>query len=167
IMTSNIGSAEFYHSKEIGFTKAGTGKVNKQKQKEIELKVEAELKKNFKPEFLNRVDKVIVFRALNRDDVKKIVNLELKKMIKRLKEQKIKISVTEQSKALLITKGYDIENGARPLKRTIQNMIEDPLANGILSGEFKQGDTVSIIKEGETLKLVSIKKPNLKKSLTK
>lgn len=155
IMTSNIGSAEFYHSKEIGFTKAGGGKINKQKQKEIELKVEAELKKNFKPEFLNRVDKAIVFRALNRDDVKKIVNLELKKMIKRLREQKIKISVTEQSKALLIDKGYDVENGARPLKRTIQNMIEDPLANGILSGEFKQGDTVSVLKEGTGLKLVT------------
>lgn len=167
IMTSNIGSAEFYHSKEIGFTKTASKKASLAKQKEIEVKVESELKKNFKPEFLNRLDKVIVFRALSKEDVKKIINLELKKVFKRLKEQKIKISVTEQAKALLIEKGYDIENGARPLRRTIQNMIEDPLANGILSGEFKAGDTVSVVKEGDTIKLVSIKKPNLKKSLTK
>lgn len=154
IMTSNIGSSEFYQSKEIGFTKTASKKASKEKQKEIEQRVEAELKKKFRPEFLNRIDKIIVFRALTKADVKKIVNLELKKVVKRLKDQKIKISITEQAKALLIDKGYDIENGARPLKRTIQNMIEDPLANGILSGEFKPKDTVIISKEGNDLKLV-------------
>lgn len=167
IMTSNIGSTEFYSSKEIGFTKNTSKKAIKEMQKDIEEKVSTELKKKFKPEFLNRIDKMIVFRALSKTDVKKIVNLELKKVTSRLKDQKIKLSVTEQAKALLIEKGYDIENGARPLKRTIQDMIEDPLANGILSGDFNAGDTVSVVKEGDKLKLVSIKKKTLNKVLTK
>lgn len=168
VMTSNIGSSEFYNSKEIGFTKGATKKANKARQKEIELKVEAELKKNFKPEFLNRVDKVIVFRSLTKEDIKKIINLELKKVANRLKSQKIKINTTEQAKALLIEKGYDTENGARPLRRAIQNMIEDPLANGILNGEIKEGDIVSVVKDGDFLRLVVgqlVQKP--KKTLTK
>jgi ATP-dependent Clp protease ATP-binding subunit ClpC len=158
IMTSNVGSSEFYGSKEIGFTKNITEKALKSHQRDIQIKVESELKKNFKPEFLNRIDKIIVFRALTRSDVKKIVNIELKKVVDRLKEQKIKLSITEQSKNLLVDRGYDIENGARPLKRTIQNMIEDPLANGILAGEFMPGDVVSISKEGSDLKIVSLNK---------
>jgi ATP-dependent Clp protease ATP-binding subunit ClpC len=153
IMTSNIGSAEFYSTREIGFTKNISERALKQKQQEIESKVESEIKKKFKPEFLNRVDKIIVFRALTKADVKKIVNLELKKVINRLKEQKIKLNLTEQAKSLLVERGYDIENGARPLKRTIQNMIEDPLANGILSGDFKPGDVVIVSKEGSDLKM--------------
>ncbi|MDD3481239.1 MAG: ATP-dependent Clp protease ATP-binding subunit [Patescibacteria group bacterium] len=158
IMTSNIGSADFYEEKEIGFTKGFSKRKMKELQKDIEDKVGGELKKMFRPEFLNRIDKVIVFRALTKADVKKIVNKELKKVQTRLGEQKIKLSVTEQAKSLLVDKGYDVENGARPLKRTIQNMIEDPLANGILKGEFKKGNEVSVVKEGENLRLVSLKR---------
>lgn len=167
IMTSNIGASDFYKTKEIGFTKDVGKKQLERVQQDITEKVMADLKKQFKPEFLNRVDKVIVFRALSKDDVKKIVNLQLSLVVKRLAEQKIKLSVTEQAKALLVEKGYDIENGARPLRRTIQNLIEDPLANGILAGEFKSGDTISVIKEGETLKLLAISKKPPKQTIKK
>jgi len=167
IMTSNIGASDFYKTKEIGFTKEVGKKQLERVQHDIQEKVMADLKKQFKPEFLNRVDKVIVFRALSKDDVKKIVNLQLSMVVKRLFEQKIKLAVTEQAKALLVEKGYDLENGARPLRRTIQNLIEDPLANGILAGQFKPHDTVSVIKEGETLKLLAISKKPLKQVVKK
>lgn len=158
IMTSNVGASEFYHTKEIGFTEmAGKKKIEKL-HKEIEEKVASGIKKQFKPEFLNRIDKIVVFHPLGKPEVKKIVNLQLSQVVKRLAEQKIKLSVTEQAKGYLVEKGYDIENGARPLRRTIQNLIEDPLANGILSGDFKSGDVISVIKEGDNLKLISTKK---------
>lgn len=164
IMTSNIGSSEFYTGKEIGFTKDNSKKAQKHQRQEIEARVGSEIKKMFKPEFLNRVDKLIIFRPLSKADVKKIVNLELRKVSRRLREQKIKLAVTEQAKNLLVEKGYDVENGARPLKRTIQNMIEDPLANGILSGEFNIGDTVTVAKEGNELKLIA-NKPSKKMAI--
>jgi ATP-dependent Clp protease ATP-binding subunit ClpA len=112
-----------------------------------------DLKKRFKPEFLNRLDKVIVFRSLTKENIEKIVDLQMAELSHRLCEKKIDIKVTKGAKSLLVEKGYDIENGARPLKRTIQNLIEDPLANGILSGEFKEGDTISVLKDKGTLKL--------------
>lgn len=157
VMTSNVGASDFYRQKEIGFTQE-TGKKRLEKlQKNIEEKVTTNLKKQFRPEFLNRVDKIIIFHALSKPEVKKIVNLQLSRVVKRLQDQKIKLAITEQAKGFLVDKGYDVENGARPLRRTIQNLIEDPLANGILSGEFGKGDTVSVIKEGDTLKLLSLK----------
>lgn len=158
IMTSNVGASDFYTTKEIGFTQVTGKKKLLDLQKGIDERVRADLKKKFRPEFLNRVDKIIVFRALGKDDVKKIVNLELTDVTKRLAEQKIKLAVTEQAKALLAERGYDVDNGARPLKRTIQDLIEDPLANGILNGEFTSGSIVSVIKDGETLKLVATSK---------
>jgi ATP-dependent Clp protease ATP-binding subunit ClpC len=153
IMTSNVGSADFYSGREIGFTKDISKKAQKEQRKEIENRAGSAIKKMFRPEFLNRVDKIIVFQALTRSDVKKIVNLELRKVTSRLKEQKIRLRVTEQAKSLLVGKGYDQENGARPLRRVIQNLIEDPLANGILTGEFREGDTISVIKEADELRL--------------
>lgn len=158
IMTSNLGAKNFGENKEIGFTQEKGKKKLERIKTEITDKVMGELKKHFRPEFLNRVDKVIVFGPLEKQAVKKIVNLQLAQVAKRLSEQKIRLNVTEQAKALLVEKGYDIENGARPLRRTIQNMIEDPLANGILAGQIGPGDQVSVIKEGNSLKLVTMSK---------
>lgn len=158
IMTSNIGARNFAENKEIGFTKVQGKKRMEKMHGEIEERVTTELKKQFRPEFLNRVDKVIVFRPLDKQAVKKIVNLQLSLVVKRLSEQRIKLNVTEQAKALLVEKGYDIENGARPMRRTIQNLIEDPLANGILTGQIRPGDQVSVIKEGDALKLATMSK---------
>ena len=165
IMTSNVGATDFYATKEIGFVQEVGKKKQEAHQKKISEKVLVEMRKKFRPEFLNRVDKLIVFRALDKADVKRIANLQLQKVVGRLKDQKIKLTVTEQAKSVLVDKGYDIENGARPLRRTIQDMIEDPLANGILNGDFKSGDIVSVVKDGEELKLLSIRKESPKKNL--
>lgn len=163
IMTSNVGASDFYTAREIGFTQTEGKKKQEAHQKKINEKVMGDLKKRFRPEFLNRVDKIIVFRALDKQDVKRIATLQISQVVNRLAEQKIKLVVTEQAKTLLVEKGYDLENGARPLRRTIQNLIEDPLANGILNGEFKSGDTVSVAREGEGLKLVCV--PTAKKKV--
>jgi ATP-dependent Clp protease ATP-binding subunit ClpC len=154
IMTSNLGASDFGDIKEIGFVAESVKKQAETLHKKIEERVSRALKNKFRPEFLNRVDKIIVFKPLERSAIKKIVNLQLSSVSDRLKQQGIKLAVTEQAKGILINNGYDIENGARPLRRIIQNMIEDPLANGILSKEFKKGDTVSVIKDGDKLKLV-------------
>jgi ATP-dependent Clp protease ATP-binding subunit ClpC len=159
IMTSNIGAHDFYSSAEIGFTQTTGKKKQVEHQKKISEKIMSDLRKGFRPEFLNRIDKIIVFRALDKNDVKKIANLQLAQVVSRLSDQKIKLLVTEQAKGLLVEKGYDIENGARPLRRVIQDLIEDPLANGILNGDFSALDTVSVVKGGEVLKLMSMPTP--------
>jgi ATP-dependent Clp protease ATP-binding subunit ClpC len=103
-----------------------------------------QLRKEFRPEFLNRLDGVIVFKALGKDEIKQIVSLELDKVQKRLGEHQVKLEATEAAKNYLADQGYDPEFGARPLRRVIQNKIEDALSDGVLSGKFKIGDTVVI-----------------------
>lgn len=155
VMTSNLGARELYQSASLGFS--AHSKEEKRHLEEahenISEKVLGELKKSFRPEFLNRIDKVVVFKSLSKSDVMKIVDLHVAELQKRLDEKKILLKVTEPAKKVLVENGYDIENGARPLKRTIQNMIEDPLAQGILSGEFNEGDVISVLKKGDGLQL--------------
>ncbi len=155
IMTSNIGAHWLNREAKLGFSA-----VTKDEEKELENEhakhsdlIMEDLKKRFRPEFLNRVDKVIVFRALSKLAMKKIVTLQINELAKRLSDKHISIKITEAAKGLLIEKGYDADNGARPLRRVIQTIIENPLANGILTGEFKEGDTISVLKEGDALKL--------------
>ncbi len=155
IMTSNVGAKELYKEAVLGF-KAKSKEEHKKLEEiheEMKEKLSEDLKKTFRPEFLNRVDRIVVFRPLSKFDVKKIVELQLSDLQKRLKEQKINLKVTGKVKDLLVEKGYDVDNGARPLKRTIQTLIEDPLASGILSGEFKEGDTVSLLRKGDNIQL--------------
>lgn len=153
IMTSNVGAERMFKTVKLGFSAE-----NETEEKELETlhkKISEEVmetvKKKFRPEFINRVDKIIVFKALSRFDVKKIVNLQLKELTSRLAEKNITIKVSESAKKLLIEKGYDIENGARPMRRTIENLVESPLAEGMLSGEFKEGDLISVMKMDESL----------------
>ncbi len=155
IMTSNIGAHWLGREAKLGFSAAGadeTKALNETHEKNVELIME-DMKKHFKPEFLNRLDKVVVFHSLQRDSIKKIVNLQLSELSQRLSEKGIRLQVAESAKKLLIDKGYDADNGARPLRRIIQNLIEDPLANGLLAGEFRDGDTLSVIREGVNVKL--------------
>lgn len=154
IMTSNVGANRLQREVKLGFSTSKDSKkrLEEEHAKNSELIVD-DLKKRFKPEFLNRLDKIIVFKPLSREDIEQIVDLQLANLSKRLVEQKISLKVTKGAKSILTEKGYDMENGARPLKRTIQNLIEDPLASGILSGEFKEGDTISVLKEKDSLKL--------------
>ena len=105
-----------------------------------------EVKRLFKPEFLNRIDDIIVFHQLNKEHMKEIVSIMLKSVEKRAKEQMdIALSVTAQAKELLVDKGYDEKYGARPLRRTIQNLLEDKLAEAVLDGTVKVGDEVEVV----------------------
>src|SRR5512145_764842 len=107
-------------------------------------KLMAQMKKAFRPEFLNRVDGIVVFRALTRDEIKSIVDLELHKVQERIAQQDIKLQATEAAKQYLSDRGYNFEFGARPLRRVIQGEVEDVLSDGFLSGKFEKGDTVVI-----------------------
>jgi len=139
IMTSNFGAEYFKQESTLGFA----SKEDREKSFEnIKSLIMSEIKKYFRPEFLNRLDEIVFFRPLTRDDLKKIVEILLKPVIERLKEKKITLEVDDEVKAFLVDKGYDPLYGARPLKRTIQAYIEDPLAEYILEGRFNEGDVV-------------------------
>ena len=109
------------------------------------------MREAFKPEFLNRVDETIIFSNLGREEIKSIVEIQLKRLRQNLANRKMALEITEPAKALLADKGYDPVYGARPLKRTIQRLIQDPLAVKILAGEFKEGDTVKVEVEDDEL----------------
>jgi ATP-dependent Clp protease ATP-binding subunit ClpA len=107
-------------------------------------KVQAELKTNFRPEFLNRLDATVVFRSLTVEEITKIVDLLLKRVRDQLKAQGMGLEVSQTAKEHIIRLGYDQAYGARPLRRTIQNLIEDPLAEHLLLGRYNEGDTIDI-----------------------
>jgi len=136
IMTSNLGS-QFI--------------VDLTDRKEMERRVTAALQQAFKPEFLNRIDEIVIFNPLGREEIKHIVEIQLKRLERLLADRKISIEVTDAAKALLAERGYDPVYGARPLKRTIQRMIQDPLALKILDGQFGEGDRVTIDAQGGEL----------------
>ncbi|HXF75330.1 MAG TPA: AAA family ATPase, partial [Methylomirabilota bacterium] len=131
IMTSNLGSQYIL---DLGASD----------RKEMERRVSATLREAFKPEFLNRVDEIIIFNNLGREEIKLIVEIQLRRLRQNLAGKKMDLEITEAAKALLADKGYDPVYGARPLKRTIQRLIQDPLAVKILAGEFKEGDRIKI-----------------------
>jgi ATP-dependent Clp protease ATP-binding subunit ClpC len=146
IMTSNIGAEMIRRQTSIGFaiTNRDEAKEEQSSYDEMREKLMAQLKKAFRPEFLNRVDAVVVFRALTRDEITTIVDLELHKVQERLSHQAIKIEATVGAKQYLSDKGYNYEFGARPLRRVIQSEVEDIMSDGLLSGKFQNGDTVQI-----------------------
>jgi len=146
IMTSNIGVADLNRQARIGFqaeTKNEKEKAEREYQ-EIKERISERLKDYFKPEFLNRVDKVVIFKPLDKKSIRAIVDLQINDLVERLKEKKITLKFQKSAKEALAELGFDPENGARPLRRVIQNMIEDPLAEGILEGRFKEGETIII-----------------------
>ena len=153
IMTSNIGARLITDKKALGFS-GGEEKEQEQAEKkeyeDIKKEVIAEVKKTFRPEFINRVDEIIVFHKLNNEDIRKIMDIMLNQLKNRLTEQEIDIEIDESVKQLLIEKGTDINYGARPLKRTIQNVLEDKIAEAMLDGKIKPGKVAKVIaKDGE------------------
>jgi len=141
IMTSNIGARQISDKKEIGFA----GKENTEKNYEkLKTDVMSEVKKEFKPEFLNRIDEIIVFNQLSKEEVSEIVDIMLNMTIERLKDKKIKIKISDELKSEIVKKGFDPIYGARPIKRAIQSMIEDELAEAILDKKIKNGSTVKL-----------------------
>ena len=111
----------------------------------------AALRDAFKPEFLNRIDDIIIFNSLGREQIKSIVEIQLKRLRQNLAQRKMALEITDSAKALLAEKGYDPVYGARPLKRTIQRLIQDPLAVKILEGEFKEGDRINVDSDGDEM----------------
>jgi len=151
VMTSNIGADLIRKGSTLGFAVSNDEEKNRQQDYEqMKEKLLGELKKTFRPEFLNRIDGVIVFHPLNKEHIRKIVDLMLAIITERLAEKAIKLEVTDTAKDLLGEKGYDEVFGARPLRRVIQDMVEDKLSEGLLSGKFQSGDTAVVdLEEGE------------------
>ena len=148
IMTSNIGARQIGLHIPLGFSKSGDEAVSYDKMKETVL---GELKRVFNPELLNRLDEVIVFHQLSKDDLRKIVDLMLDRLQHQLSERKISLAVDQNAKDFLIDRGYDPTFGARPLRRAIQRYVEDPLAEEVLKGRFPEGGTLRITLEGDAL----------------
>ncbi len=138
LMTSNIGAEMLRKQGSLGFVQAKSDVT----YQDMKTRILEEIKKTFKPEFLNRIDDIIVFKPLEKEDLLKIVDIELDEVMGRLKEQNIELEMTIEAKEFLIEKGFDVVFGARPLKRTIQRYIEDPLAEEIISGKFKENQVV-------------------------
>jgi ATP-dependent Clp protease ATP-binding subunit ClpC len=151
VMTSNVGADTIKRGNNLGFnTPKSDDADTKQQYEDMKKNVNEQLRRVFRPEFLNRVDATIFFRALTKDEIKQIVDLELNKVRTRLIEHAITLDATEPARDWLAEKGYDPEFGARPLRRLIQNEVEDRLSDGILSGEFKMAGIVKInTHEGE------------------
>jgi len=147
IMTSNVGAELIRKTGSLGF-KSQSQDVSYQEMKERLLD---EVKRTFKPEFLNRIDDIIVFRPLVKEDLQRIVEIEVGYVTERLKEQNITLTITPEAKEFLIEKGFDPVFGARPLKRTIQRYLEDSLASDIIGKKFKEGALVKVLRKNEEL----------------
>lgn len=157
IMTSNLGN-EIIREYSIGFAdNSDTEKIKLAQQTEMKDKLDKILRQHFKLEFLNRIDEIVVFKSLLKEDLIKIVDLELAKVETRLKNQAIKIKIARNVKQMLADKSFDTTFGARPLKRIIQNMILNELASKIVEGEVKQGDKVNITLDLKDNILISVK----------
>ncbi|MGQ9602969.1 MAG: ATP-dependent Clp protease ATP-binding subunit [bacterium] len=147
IMTSNVGTRKIKSGGALGFQREDEEETyERMKEKVLE-----ELKRTFNPEFLNRVDEIIVFRQLGIPEIQKIVDILLAEVEQRLDSYGLKLMVADEAKELLIEKGYDPALGARPLRRTIQRLLEDPLAEEVLKGTFKAGSTIRACRSGDKL----------------
>jgi ATP-dependent Clp protease ATP-binding subunit ClpC len=146
IMTSNLGTQE------LGRPAVGFRQEERREDEERRLKsaIDSAVKRTFRPEFLNRVDEIIIFHPLMEEHMKRIVDLIIKEVGQRLADREVGIKLTEAARSWLAKEGYDPMYGARPLRRTIQRHVENPLSRGVLRGEFKEGDTVVVdLKDGE------------------
>ena len=157
IMTSNIGARQLADfGTGVGF---GTKSQSEQKEENSKVVIQNALRKAFAPEFLNRMDDMIMFKSLDRTSIHSIIDLELNNLFKRINDLGYSISVTEKAKDFIVDKGYDEKFGARPLKRAIQKYIEDPLAEEIIKSNLQEGDTISLdIEDGATELKTSIEK---------
>jgi ATP-dependent Clp protease ATP-binding subunit ClpC len=151
-MTTNAGAEAIKNESAFGFQKPD----DDASYDNMKSRVQEQIEKVFRPEFLNRVDDVIVFRHLTQDDLGDVIEMELRKVRERLEERGVKLVLTAEAKTLLIKKGSNLDFGARPLRRAIENFVEDPLSEELLKGEFKNVDTITVeVKEvGEKKQLV-------------
>jgi len=160
VMTTNVGAEEIRKQTSLGFQLKRDEKVEERASyEEMRKKLTESLKKVFRPEFINRLDSVIVFRSLNQEDIRQIVALELAKVTVRLAEHAVTLSATPEALDFLARSGFDVEMGARPLRRVIQQKVEDPLSDELLTGTFKEGDTILVDLSGEDVVLKRAEQP--------
>jgi ATP-dependent Clp protease ATP-binding subunit ClpC len=152
IMTSNVGTTGLMKTTDIGFRpvkEEGSSAVRYERMKN---KILEEVKHLFRPEFLNRIDEVVVFQSLELDQIRQIVGLELAKVVKELENQHMTLEATEAARDLIAKEGWDPQFGARPLRRAIQRLVEDPLSEELLRGTFKLGDHIQLdAEDGKTV----------------
>ncbi len=159
IMTSNIGARLITDKKMLGFSKDNIKEEQEKEYQNIKKEVMTELKKTFRPEFINRIDEIIVFHKLTEEELTKIVDIMLEQIKKRLIEKEIKIEIDKSAKDLIIEKGTDTNYGARPLRRAIQTILEDKIAEEILDGNLKAGDTAKVTAKNDEIQIkVKVKK---------
>jgi ATP-dependent Clp protease ATP-binding subunit ClpC len=140
ILTSNVGAESIKRQTTLGFNAMAEDEADFEGMK---AKIDAVAKKHFRPEFLNRLDELVVFRMLEKESLNQIVDLEVAKLVKRLAEKEIELVLEESARDLIVTEGYDPDYGARPMRRAVEQLLEDPLAEAILSGEVKGGQHVT------------------------
>jgi ATP-dependent Clp protease ATP-binding subunit ClpC len=145
IMTSNAGTNELRKAARIGFMPITGGSERAEQYETMREKALEGLKQMFRPEFLNRIDQIVVFHSLGKDELYRIVDLLLGQVRERLREQKIELVISDEVREFLLREGYDEEYGARPLRRAIQTHIDDTLADALLNGEIASGQTVRLV----------------------
>jgi ATP-dependent Clp protease ATP-binding subunit ClpC len=162
VMTSNVGADMIKRQTSVGFTLQRDDELDERlAYQDMHKKLTESLKRVFRPEFINRLDSVVVFRSLSKANIREIVSLELEKVANRLEEHDLTLTATPDAIELMADMGYDPDMGARPLRRVIQQKIEDRLSDAMLSGQFKNGDTVVIdveVLEDETEIVLSSQK---------
>ena len=163
IMTSNAGAREIKKSGGFGFSNDPESiDFDKMKGKILD-----EVKRLFNPEFINRLDEIVIFRSLTRDSMDAIVDIVIREMLDKVADREIDITLTKGAKEFLIDKGFDEKYGARPLKRVIQKFIEDPIAEEILKGKFADGSVIQVKRKGDGLEYVEVERRELKKNKEK
>jgi ATP-dependent Clp protease ATP-binding subunit ClpC len=163
IMTSNTGSRQLKDfGTGIGFSSKNKEEVRREQEKEV---IEKELKKTFAPEFLNRIDEIITFNSLSKEDINKIIDIEINKVVSRMKNLEFELELTETAMNHISEKGYDPEYGARPLKRAIQKYVEDPITEEIIKSNPKKGTKMLLDYdvENEVMKVTTVKEKKSKK----
>jgi ATP-dependent Clp protease ATP-binding subunit ClpC len=150
IMTSNVGASTIKKQKTLGFSMDGDKRIENEYEK-MKVNIMEELKRSFRPEFLNRIDDIIVFHSLEEKDLQKIVNLMLKSVVERLEEQEIHIEFNDDAEKMLAKEGCDLAYGARPLRRAITKVVEDQISEAILKGEVSKGDSIKVVVEDDKL----------------
>ena len=151
IMTSNIGAATISRNTPLGFSVADETGLS---YDDMKSRIMGELKRVFRPELINRIDEIIVFHKLTKEEITQIVDLLLVRLQNQMKEHGLALRLTDEAKDLLVEQGYDPTMGARPLRRAIQRLIEDPLSDRLLSGGFPEGGSVTVDRDGEEMKLI-------------
>jgi ATP-dependent Clp protease ATP-binding subunit ClpC len=151
IMTSNIGAATISRNTPLGFSVTDETGLS---YDDMKSRIMGELKRVFRPELINRIDEIIVFHKLTKEEITRIVDLLLVRLQTQMKEHGLALRLTDEAKELLVEQGYDPTMGARPLRRAIQRLIEDPLSDRLLSGGFPEGSSVVVDRDGEDMKLI-------------